>query len=414
MFFGPPAKASGSDMFMDEKPFETLQVEIERILPGGVGLAHAEGQTIFVSLAAPGDLVRVRIDRTRGKVAFASIIEIVKPSPDRIEPPCPYFGRCGGCDFQQLNYQAQLRVKVEIIRDCLHRIANIDIPDEFRILASPNEWHYRARANWQVEVEEGQLGYFERGSHVICDVAECAVLVPELQTTLEELRTELKSDSIPPAVRNIEAVVGDQGASVTPGWAASQTKNVTRKIGPYTYQFSAEAFFQINQELLVPLIDTAIGDVRGRLAIDLYCGAGLFTLPLAERFEKVIGVESNPLAAKFAVDNLLSAKFSHVKIHNAPVGSWLQEHSFKRPVDFVLLDPPRAGAETKVIRGILGLRPLRIIYVSCDPATLARDLKKLLAGGYELDSVTAFDMFPQTHHVETVAHLRATEALPQK
>ena len=157
----------------------------------------------------------------------------------------------------------------------------------------------------------------------------------------------------------------------------------------------------------MPLIDNAIGDAHGKVAIDLYCGAGLFTVPLASRFEKVIGVESNPLAVKFAVGNVRSAKFSHVRIHNAPVGSWFQDYPFKRPVEFVLLDPPRAGAETKVIKGILGLRPRRVCYVSCDPATLARDLKKLLAGGYTLDSVTAFDMFPQTHHVETVAHLRA-------
>ena len=392
---------------MHDEPLKFISVEIERILPGGVGLAHADGQTIFVSLAAPGDGLRVRIDRTRGKVAFASIVEIVQPSVERVEPPCPYFGRCGGCDFQQLNYQAQLGAKVEIVRDCLHRIAKIELPDDFQIHASPSEWHYRARANWQVETETNQLGYFERGSRQICDVAECAVLVPELEATLEQLRGELKSDSIPPRVRNIEAVAGKEGTSLAPSWAGFQTKNVSREIGDYTYHFSAEAFFQINQQLLGPLINQAIGDAHGAFAIDLYCGVGLFTVPLAQRFKKVIGVESNPLAANFAARNLQSAKFSNARIDAAPVGVWLNDHAFESPVDFVLLDPPRAGAETIVIKRILGLHPRHISYVSCDPATLARDLKKLLAGGYSLESVTAFDMFPQTHHVETVVHLRA-------
>ncbi|HEY2974855.1 MAG TPA: TRAM domain-containing protein, partial [Pyrinomonadaceae bacterium] len=129
----------------------TLEVAIERLLPGGVGLAHAEGLTLFVSLAAPGDVVRVKIDRVQGKLGFASIVEVLKPSPVRIEPPCPYFGRCGGCDFQQLTYEAQLDAKVEIIRDCLQRIAKIEAPREILITPSPNQWHYRARANWQVD-----------------------------------------------------------------------------------------------------------------------------------------------------------------------------------------------------------------------------------------------------------------------
>ncbi|MBD0326099.1 MAG: class I SAM-dependent RNA methyltransferase [Pyrinomonadaceae bacterium] len=137
-----------------EKAFEVL---IERILPGGAGLAHADGQTFLVALAAPGDRLRVRIDHVRGKVAFASIEEIITPSPLRIEPPCPYFGRCGGCDFQQLSYQAQLTAKVEIIRDCLRRIARIEPPAEIHITPSPLAWHYRSRAQWQHDPRKGRL-----------------------------------------------------------------------------------------------------------------------------------------------------------------------------------------------------------------------------------------------------------------
>src|SRR6266508_4078313 len=137
----------------------TLEVNIERLLPGGVGLAHAEGLTVLVSLAAPGDRVRVHINHVRGKVAFASIREIVKPSPVRVEPPCPYFGRCGGCDFQQLTYQAQLEAKVEIIRDCLRRLGGIENVPDFQVTSAPNSWHYRSRAQWQYDAIRQRLGY---------------------------------------------------------------------------------------------------------------------------------------------------------------------------------------------------------------------------------------------------------------
>lgn len=405
---------------------QTLNVEIERILPGGVGLAHAEGLTIFVPLAAPGDSLRVVIDRTRGKVAFASITEIIKPSPVRIEPPCPYFGRCGGCDFQQLNYETQLTTKVEMIRDCLHRLGGLDPAPDIRIHASPREWHYRARANWQVDSITRRLGYFERGSNVICDVEYCAVLLPELQQALERERKKLRG--APPSMKNIEAVAGDEGVSITTDAGDSSPTTVSRRIAGETYEFSAAGFFQVNHDLLEPIIAEAIGNggtgergkrgteargnegtedaTGGNVAVDLYCGVGLFTLPLARRFKSVIGIESNRTATNFARANLTNAELTNATVVTARVGDWLKQNSGSlAPVDFLLLDPPRTGAETKDIQGILALQPRQISYVSCDPATLARDLKKLIAGGYALDSVVAFDMFPQTHHVETVVRL---------
>lgn len=384
---------------------QTLEVEIERILPGGVGLAHAEGMTVFVYLAAPGDRVRVAVERTRGKVAFASIKEIIKPSPLRVEPPCPYFGRCGGCDFQQLGYETQLKTKVEIIRDCLHRLGGLDPVPDFEIQPSPNEWHYRARANWQVDRITNELGYFERGSNRVCDVEFCAVLVPELQMTLEGVRQQLSQGIA--LGKNIEAVAGDAAVSLASDHGAYETKVVSRELAGEIYQFSAAGFFQINHHLLEPILKEAIGDAVGNVAVDLYCGVGLFTLPLARRFKKVVGIESNLRAADFARQNLQLAKLDNASVDMARVGDWLKENSASLGnVDFLLLDPPRTGAENKDIQGILAVRPSQISYVSCDPATLARDLKKLIAAGYKLHSIKAFDMFPQTHHVETVVRLR--------
>jgi 23S rRNA (uracil1939-C5)-methyltransferase len=382
-----------------------FEVQIERILPGGVGLAHADGLTLFVQLAAPGDLVRVVIERTKGKIAFAAIKEIISPGASRIEPPCPYFGRCGGCDFQQLNYETQLQTKVEMIRDCLHRLGGFDPVPEVSIHPSPREWHYRARANWQVDRATRELGYFERGSNQVCDVEFCAVLVPELQQTLEGVRQQMEQGAT--LGKNIEAVAGAEAISVASDAGELETKAVSRTVAGETYQFSAAGFFQVNHDLLEPILQEAIGETTGNTAVDLYCGVGLFTLPLARRFQKVFGVESNRTATDFARTNIKNARLRDVQIATARVGDWLHEHARQLgPVDFLLLDPPRTGAENKDIQGILTLRPSQISYVSCDPATLARDLKKLIAGGYKLSAIKAFDMFPQTHHVETVVVLK--------
>jgi 23S rRNA (uracil1939-C5)-methyltransferase len=391
---------------METENNATVEVEVERILPGGVGLAHTGGMTIFVALAAPGDRLRVTIDRVQGNVSFASIKEILTPSPVRVEPPCPYFGRCGGCDFQQITYEAQLVAKAEIIRDCLRRIARLETPPDIAVHVSPREWRYRARATWQVDQEQESVGYYERASRRVCDVADCAVLVPDLQTTLEQVRAT-RRDALPDGLKHIDVVLGENGVSLAPEFADFRTSEVSLKIFDEVYSYNAKAFFQINQDLLEPLIATALPNFTGETALDLYCGVGLFTIPLARRFSRVLGIEANAVASRFARRNLQQAQLGNSKIFTSTVSEWLRANvRTLGSLDFILLDPPRAGAESIVIKSILDLHPRGISYVSCDPATLARDLKKLLAGGYTLDSIAAFDMFPQTHHVETVVHLR--------
>ncbi|HEY6806970.1 MAG TPA: class I SAM-dependent RNA methyltransferase [Pyrinomonadaceae bacterium] len=379
-------------------------VDIERILPGGVGLAHADGKTIFVSLATKGDRVRVRIDREQGNLLFASVVEIITPSSERIEPPCPYFGRCGGCDFQQMNYVAQLAAKTEIIQDCFYRIAQIDLPD-LTVVPSPDEWRYRSRATWQLDPDEHTIGYYERGSRRVCDVVECAVLTPELQTTLEQVRA---TSDLPTSLKHLDVVIGDHGVSFAPAFRDFQTKELSLKLDDEEYTYNASAFFQVNRSILPQLMEFTLSNASGNSALDLYCGVGLFTLPLARRFKHVIGVEANSVATRFARRNVQLAGLTNVTIQTSALSDWFRSRKKEAPIDFVLLDPPRAGAESIVIKGILDLKPARITYVSCDPATLARDLKKLIAGGFALASIRGFDMFPQTHHVETAAHLVST------
>lgn len=385
---------------------ESLRVEIERILPGGVGLAHAGGKTVLVSLAAPGDHLRVQVEREQGNVLFASVVEVLTPSPVRVEPPCPYFGRCGGCDFQQLTYEAQLAAKAAIIADCLQRIARLDHVPEITVHPSPKNWHYRVRATWQIDQEKREIGYYERGSRRVCDVEYCAVLLPELQATLERVRAT-DSDEFPPDLKHLDVVAGESDVSLSPAFGEFETNELNLRVGNEIYQYNAESFFQINPALLPELIEFALSDAGGETALDLYCGVGLFTLPLARRFAKVAGVEANPVAARMARRNLEQAGLTNGRVLTATVAGWMRSNSRgMADVDFILLDPPRAGAESVVIKGMLDMRPGRISYVSCDPATLARDLKKLLAGGYGIESIAGFDLFPQTHHVETVVLLR--------
>ncbi|MDQ1559099.1 MAG: rRNA (uracil1939-C5)-methyltransferase [Pyrinomonadaceae bacterium] len=430
-----------------------VEVEIERIVPGGAGLGHADGYTLFVQLAAPGDRVRARVERVRGKVAFASVVEVITPSPVRVEPPCPYFGRCGGCDFQQLTYEAQLAAKVEIIRDCLRRIARVEPPARIPITPSPAVWRYRSRARWQHDPVRQFLGYYELASHRVCDVTECPVVLPEVQDKLSHLRATLAAGGDFDETEEFQAVAGDDGVSLLPPLDASDARERFRDLAGERYHFDADCFFQINHALLEPLLAEALkgtptepdttgepdtmgesdvtgesgmtgntaamggesnalgseSNATGEMAVDLYCGVGLFTLPLARRFARVAAIEGNASATGFARRNLAAAGLTNASVHTARVGEWLAAHAPSlTPVAFLLLDPPRAGAEPEALHGILLLRPRRIAYVSCDPATLARDLRALFDAGYTLDSIRAFDLFPQTHHVETVVHLTAS------
>lgn len=404
-----------------------LTLRIERIVPDGYGIGFTEGLTIFVPLTVPNDLVKVRLERKKGKIAFASVVEILEPSPDRIIPPCPFFGRCGGCDFQQLNYPAQLNAKVVIIKDALRRIGKIEWQDEIKIFESLSQWNYRTRVQWRRDGRK--LGYFERNSHRVIDVDVCPILVPLLQ---KEATSQRENQAM---FTELQAVASDSEVSVRAGrqdeifdenfYAANKqaseeeleisvnkvvAKEIRQKVGEFEYAFSAATFFQVNHNLLPQFVETALGTARGDLALDLYCGVGLFSLPLAKRFKTVLGIEGNEQSIKFARANAQTANLLNVQFETAWVGDWLTKNidKLKSSPDLIVLDPPRTGAEPETIKSLIKLAPAQIIYVSCNPATLARDLR-LLTEYYKIEQITAFDFFSQTHHVETIVHLHKTD-----
>lgn len=390
---------------------EIIEVTIEKIVPNGFGLAFAENLTVFVQLAAKGDRLRVRLNQIKGKTAFAEIVEIAAPSPDRTKPECPYFGRCGGCDFQQLNYQAQLAAKIGIVRDCLTRIGKINYEKEIPMIGSPREYQYRSRAQWHVDRTRKRIGYFQRKSHSVIDVEVCPILKEELQAVLTELRETIEWESFWSDIIEVETATASEAVSVYSNEIIEPTEEIAFEANGELYFHDATSFFQGNPFLIEPLIETAIGGASGKAAIDLYCGVGLFTVPLARKFETVFGIEGYGRAIDFAEKNAEKARLANVRFARENVGDWLKENAEKsKDIDFLLLDPPRAGTEREIIEAIIKIQPAEISYVSCEPATLARDLKILTANGYAIEAVTALDLFPQTHHVETVVRLKNQRA----
>jgi 23S rRNA (uracil1939-C5)-methyltransferase len=390
-------------------------VTIERIVGDGKGIGFHDGQTVFVPETVPGDRVRAKVRSHRGKVIQGELLEVLEPSPQRVEPPCPYFSACGGCDFQQFSYEDQLETKVAMIQDSLRRIGKLDPVPDVPITPSPEPLGYRSRAEWQINQRERKIGYFASGSHDVVDIDECPILTPNLQGLLTTLREDFAAGMVSREAFEYRGVEGDVGLTLEPT-GATRSQLVMRTVGGDLYRYNAETFFQANIPVTERLMERVleIADVAADepgIGIDLYCGVGLFTLPLRERFRRVIGVESDKTTTDFAVENTgADQEDSNVRIITAPVEQWIAEdRSPLGKVSLVVFDPPRAGAGPKVVEGMLRLKPAHIAAVSCDPATFSRDIRGLLDGGYELVSVDAFDMFPQTHHVEMVGHLQRGE-----
>ena len=385
---------------------DIIEARIEKLVFGGDGLARVDGRAVFIPYTAPGDLVRARITESKKRFARAELVELLEPGPDRREPPCPYFGPCGGCQLQHVTYETQVQAKGGFVRDALERIGRLDIPGEIPIHTAPgSEFGYRIRATAHVvhTSRETLFGYFGARSHRVVDIASCPLLVEELDAAWQRARAAREGLL---RLRHVDLAAGDEGTAAEPPIATVGGAALTTRVGDITYTFSPAVFFQANRPLLGDLVASATAGESGALAVDLYAGVGLFAIPLSRAFERVVAVEGFAQAADFARANASANGAENVEVLDEPVEAWL-ERSADEPgaIDLVLLDPPRAGLGEAPARRLAALAPSRIVYVSCDPTTLARDLRVLADGGYRLESVEAFDLFPQTFHVETVARL---------
>ncbi len=402
---------------------KTLELRLTGHAYGGdVFGRDPEGQMVFVPFALPGELVRLELVETHQRWARARLIEVLQPSPDRVEPRCPHFSDCGGCHYQHMAYPAQLLAKAEIVRGQLERLGGLtDLPFEPTV-ASPSPWNTRNHLQFSL-TEEGRLGYLAAASHRVVPIQVCHLPEPPLA----DLWPRLSLEAIP-GLHRVSLRCGAEGeamiileglgrpeveltlevpASVV--WSSGESSAVLAGSGDLMFEVlgrrfrvSAGSFFQVHTALAAELVRRVLDALAiqpGEVIFDLYAGVGLFSAFLAQAGARLLAVELSPTASADFEVNL--DEFEGVELFEASVEEALPTIAHRPQA--VVLDPPRAGLAPQVIDQLARLAPARLAYVSCDPATLARDARRLTQAGFELERLTPLDLFPQTYHIETLS-----------
>ena len=422
---GPPQKTSPPG---PARYAETVDpaIEIEKLVYGGQGLGRLDGHVALVPFVLPGERVEIEPFRQTPKLIRARATAWQQRSPVRVPPACPLFERCGGCHYQHIPSEKQLEYKIQILRETLSRVGRIgwDGPIE---TVSANPWAYRNRTQLHIRSRGTKrdkklvVGLLEAGSHLLIEADTCPINSPALNRAHAGLLEMVRDRRFPSFVREVEFFTNETDVQVTvsadgrpipkalfdlfsekiDGFSPDGT--IDYSCGGNSFQVAGGSFFQVNRFLVDKLAELAVGDASGQTVLDLYAGVGLFSLPLGERFEEVIAADSSAKAIRSLQFNAERAN-RRVRLIHADVEDFLP--SVTEPVDFVITDPPRAGLGPRVTAELLRIQPASLIIVSCDPATLARDLKVLIAGGLEIESITLVDLFPQTFHLESVVRLR--------
>ncbi|MBZ0113400.1 MAG: class I SAM-dependent RNA methyltransferase [Thermoanaerobaculia bacterium] len=401
---------------------EEFEITVEKLVAGGEGLGRYQGVPVFVPRSAPGDRLRVRLVERKSDYGRAEIVEILEAGPGRREPPCPYFVHCGGCDLQHLEENRQVEFKAAAVRETLLRLGGISLPRNTEIIAG-KPWGYRVRAQIHSKVIEEardpesedattddtgeeevrrrvQVGYHRRGSNDLVAIDQCRILVPELEAMIPHL-----PGAIPLAgPRRLDLLAGDDRLTTAPPVEGLPQGEVKMTVGEFSYLLDARCFFQAHRTLTPVLVNKAIGAWTGGVAVDLYAGVGLLTLPLARRYENVLAVEGSNVSVRFARKNARRNGLPGIEVMSQAVESYVAK-GLPANVDRIVVDPPRSGLSKVVRRALLEAKAGRLTYVSCHPATLARDLRALTEEIYELESLVLIDLFPQSGHMEVVAQL---------
>jgi 23S rRNA (uracil1939-C5)-methyltransferase len=384
---------------------QTIALRPEAMSYRGTAVARLDGRPVFISGALPGESVLAEVERERRDFLEARAVEIEEPSPLRVHPRCDHFGDTGSCEWEFIEYQEQLRLKSTILADQLRRIGGFTEAEMLTAVPSPLEWGYRNHARFSVD-DQGRPSYFKRASHSPVAIADCAILCPQINALLPLLQGRLgglKSVELRCGERTGEYLVApsltDRGVEAESGQAHLYEELLGRR-----FRISAESFFQINTgaaEVLARLVVEAADFSGGERVADLYAGVGAFACLVSPHAAAVVAVESSAAACE---DGRFNAGF----LENVRYRAGLVERVLPRlepAPDIVLLDPPRSGCDPRAIQALVAQRPRRIVYCSCDSATLARDLRLLVQGGYRLSSTRVVDMFPQTYHIESLSVL---------
>lgn len=346
-----------------------VDLKIGDIAFGGKGVARENGKAVFVPYTIEGEAVSAEIVREKKQFAEAELVDVKESSPHRIAPECPYFGNCGGCAYQHIDYEHQVAIKWRQVRDVLQRIGKLDQVPLRPIIPSPLAYGYRNRIT--VHAQDGVVGFFRRDSHRLIDIERCPISRDEVNRALGELRKQPVRDG---------------------------HYTLRASSGPRVFSQTNDAVAQALRDLLDNLIAP-----NQELLIDAYCGAGFFAKALLGKFERVIGIDWDTFAIEAAKANATEKETYIAGDVDLELTRALQKKEREKAT--LIVDPPATGLAASTCKAIVDLRPEVLIYISCNPATLARDLKEL-RGGFTIDSVTPLDMFPQTAEIEVVAHLR--------
>ncbi|HUX12486.1 MAG TPA: hypothetical protein VMW87_05630 [Spirochaetia bacterium] len=387
---------------------EEREVYIEKLVPGGDGLGTSQPRTgsppdtavpreriVFVPFVLQGERVRISVQERRNGYDRGELLEILSASPERVQPPCPLYGNCGGCNLQHMSYEEQLRQKIDIVIEAFRRTARIELPTVSIVPSPPFE--YRNRVQFH-RTASGTLGFMARRSNRVVEVNRCAIAVPAINRFIE-----VGEDTTHNAGRFV-VFAGDEDIAVE-----GDGKDVAVSVAGKTLHVAATSFAQSNTEMVRKLVPHVCGGLTGRTAADLYGGSGLFSTFLRETFGDVHLVEADRTAVRLARRNF---ERNHVvnegrlHLHAQTVELWIRGSGRNIVFDSVIVDPPRQGLSGEVRRFLAAKRPSQLVYVSCDPVTLARDASYLTASGFALTECLLFDFYPQTSHIEAVVKFR--------
>lgn len=397
-------------------------VTLDKLTYGGDAMGRLpDGRAVFVPFGLPGEKVRIRLVLEKKNFAKAELLEVLEPSPKRITAKCKHFGVCGGCHYQNLPYEAQLKPKTEILRDQLQRIGKIENPPVQPMVECPNPWIYRNHVQFHL-TKSGKLGYVGAKGKKVIPVTECHLPEEIIDSFWPQLKFEsdapferislriganddlmliLESNQLEAPRLELEAGISVIHLTKDDALVMAGEDHIIMEVLEHNFRVSAGSFFQVNIVMAEKIVEHLLDKLPlpAKTVLDVYCGVGLFSAFLAPKCERLMGVESSSSACEDFAINL--DEFDNVELYEGAAENVIPHLEAEQPI--VLVDPPRSGVDKHALDGIRQLEPEFIAYVSCDPSTLARDAARLITGGYRLMDVTPFDLFPQTYHIEGIA-----------
>jgi 23S rRNA (uracil1939-C5)-methyltransferase/tRNA (uracil-5-)-methyltransferase len=391
-----------------------LEFTVDSLTNLGQGVGRVDGWVVMVPFVIPGERVKVRIFRNFQNYSDADLVEVLEASPDRIEPKCPLYARCGGCQYQHISYERQLTEKTQHVKELMQKLGDIDFPVDLAH-GSSQVYHYRSKItpHYNRPDKDGSqpIGFLQYGRrNQIIDVEHCPIATDAINEALPEAREEARRSGGKKRRQRGGTLLMRH---VLEGVVKDPQEIVSERVGKLTFQFKAGEFFQNNPYILPDLVDYVASEASAegaRYLVDAYCGVGLFALSTAKSFEQVAGVEISEPAVRWAQANCKISGIKNARFVIGKAEAIFKGLRFPSAETAMVIDPPRKGCDESFRQQLLQYRPQRLVYVSCDPATQARDLKDFIEGGYKITKVQPFDLFPHTRHIENVVSLSLAES----